>query len=132
MASLLDSADAAAEVEANVETGIESLLKDLEDSPIEGGNLEPSNAEEDFLDRTSGTNSPLAPYPSSTPATTPSEQSPDVNLTKGLREASNMVSKNLEDTKLYGVIVDSTTSNFTTANWPPEAKFESTEAIMFP
>ena len=79
----MDSADAAAEVEANVETGIESLLKDLEDSPIEGGNLEPSNAEENFLDRTSGTNSPLAPYPSSTPATTPSEQSPDVNLTKG-------------------------------------------------
>ena len=74
---------AAAEVEANVETGIESLLKDLEDSPIEGGNLEPSNAEEDFLDRTSGTNSPLAPYPSSTPATTPSNKAPTLISLRG-------------------------------------------------
>ena len=138
---LLSGSNTTAEVEANVKPGIESLLEELEDLPANPG-LPPTG--EGSLNRTSETDSSLVPYPSSTPTTTPSERSPeeselqlkikegDTSLTEEITETSTMPAEDCDDTKLYGVVVDKTTSNFTTSNWLPLAKFESTEADHIP
>ena len=137
-------ADTTNEVETNVTTDIESLLEDLGGPTNEARNFETANSEEEFLPGAVGGDKSLVGYPSSTPATTPSEQSPDrdeivlksegedFNLATGHRETDSMAPIDLSEIETYGVVVDKTTPNFTTSNWQAESKFESTDDDLIP
>ena len=137
-------ADTTNEVETNVTTDIESLLEDLGGPTNEARNFETTNSEEEFLPGAVGGDKSLVGYPSSTPATTPSEQSPDrdevvlkleeedSNLTARHRETDSMAPIDLSEIETYGVVVDKTTPNFTTSNWQAESKFESTDDDLIP
>ena len=136
--------DATIEAETNVTADLEDLLEGLGGSTDEARNFEAANLEEELLPEAAGGNQPLVGYPSSTPATTPSEQSPDrdeivlkveerdSNLTAGHRETNSMAPVSLKDVRTFGVAVDDTTPNFTTSNWKAESNFESTDDDHIP
>ena len=131
--------DTTIEVETNDTIDIESLFEGLEGASAGTRNFETTNLGEELLPEIAGENKSLVGYPNSTPATTPSEQSPDQdeleikieerdsNFAAGHRETDDMAPIDLKDIKLFGEVVDDTTPNFTTSNWEAESKFESIE-----